>query len=81
MLSGTGERAKQDEAAHTVRGEIRVPAVIVAVNYARMPEKRPKLGAKAIRTPGTQSWAFFGTPAATAWARIVRLKAKNCEQA
>jgi len=38
-----------DNAVHTVRGAIRVPTVIVAVNYARVPRKRPKLCAKAIR--------------------------------
>src|SRR5256885_16793577 len=40
---------EQDEAVHTVRGAIRVPTVIVAGNYAKMPEKRPKLCARAIR--------------------------------
>jgi 5-methylcytosine-specific restriction endonuclease McrA len=40
---------EQDEAVHTVRGQIRVPTVIVAVNYARVPKKRPKLSAKNIR--------------------------------
>jgi 5-methylcytosine-specific restriction endonuclease McrA len=40
---------EQDEAVHTVRGQIRVPTVIVAVNYAKVPKKRPKLCAKAIR--------------------------------
>ena len=39
----------QDNAIHTVRGQIRVPAVIVAVNFARVPKKRPKLCAKNIR--------------------------------
>ena len=39
----------QDNAVHTVRGEIRVPTVIVAVNFARVPKKRPKLCAKTIR--------------------------------
>src|SRR6266403_1283127 len=39
----------QDEAVHTVRGQICVPTVIVAVNYARVPKKRPKLCAKTIR--------------------------------
>ena len=39
----------QDEAVHTVRGQIRVPTVIVAVNYAKVPKKRPKLSAKNIR--------------------------------
>src|SRR5438094_10654100 len=39
----------QDEAVHTVRGAIRVPTVIVAVNYAKVPKKRPKLCAKTIR--------------------------------
>jgi 5-methylcytosine-specific restriction endonuclease McrA len=39
----------QDEAVQTVRGQIRVPTVIVAVNYAKVPKKRPKLCARAIR--------------------------------
>src|SRR5437773_5579380 len=39
----------QDEAVHTVRGQIRVPTVIVAVDYAKVPKKRPKLCARAIR--------------------------------
>ena len=38
-----------DHAVRTPRGAIRVPTVIVAVNYARMPKKRPKLCARAIR--------------------------------
>ena len=40
---------EQDEAVHTVRGPIRVPTVIVAVNFARVPKKRPKLCARSIR--------------------------------
>src|SRR6202451_1761136 len=32
-----------------MRGPIRVPTVIVAVNYARVPKKRPKLCARTIR--------------------------------
>jgi 5-methylcytosine-specific restriction endonuclease McrA len=39
----------QDNAVQTVRGPIRVPTVIVAVNYARVPKKRPKLCARVIR--------------------------------
>src|SRR5882757_7415682 len=39
----------QDNAVLTVRGAIRVPTVIVAVNYARVPKKRPKLNARTIR--------------------------------
>ena len=38
-----------DQAVHTVRGAIRVPTVIVAVNFAKVPKKRPKLCAKSIR--------------------------------
>ena len=38
-----------DHAVHTVRGAIRVPTVIVAVNFAKVPKKRPKLCAKTIR--------------------------------
>lgn len=40
---------EQDESVYTVRGEIRVPTVIVAVNYAKVPKKRPKLCARTIR--------------------------------
>ena len=40
---------EQDEAVSTVRGQIRVPTVIVAVNYAKVPKKRPKLCARTIR--------------------------------
>ena len=39
----------QDNAVQTVRGSIRLPTVIVAVNYAKVPKKRPKLCAKTIR--------------------------------
>ena len=39
----------QDHSVRTVRGPIRVPTVIVAVNYAKVPKKRPKLCARAIR--------------------------------
>src|ERR1043166_6626814 len=39
----------QDNAVHSVRGPIRVPTVIVAVNFAKVPKKRPKLCAKTIR--------------------------------
>ena len=34
---------------YPVAGEIRVPTVIVAVNFARVPKKRPKLYARTIR--------------------------------
>src|SRR5580704_10917101 len=39
----------QDNAVRTARGAIRVPTVIVAVNFAKVPKKRPKLCSKAIR--------------------------------
>jgi 5-methylcytosine-specific restriction endonuclease McrA len=38
-----------DQFVRTARGAIRVPTVIVAVNYAKVPKKRPKLSAKNIR--------------------------------
>lgn len=40
---------EQDNSVRTVRGAIRVPTVVVAVNFARVPKKRPKLCAKNIR--------------------------------
>lgn len=39
----------QDEAVRTVRGAVRVPTVIVAVNFAKVPKKRPKLCSRTIR--------------------------------
>ncbi len=38
-----------DNFVRTARGAIRVPTVIVAVHFARVPKKRPKLSAKNIR--------------------------------
>jgi 5-methylcytosine-specific restriction endonuclease McrA len=38
-----------DNSVRTARGAIRVPTVIVAVNFAKVPKKRPKLSAKNIR--------------------------------
>jgi 5-methylcytosine-specific restriction endonuclease McrA len=40
---------ESDQAVQTVRGAIRVPTVIVAVNFAKVPKKRPKLNARNIR--------------------------------
>src|SRR6266516_4570922 len=39
----------QDNAVRSARGPIRIPTVIVAVNFAKVPKKRPKLCAKTIR--------------------------------
>jgi 5-methylcytosine-specific restriction endonuclease McrA len=38
-----------DNAVHTAHGAIRVPTVIVAVNFTKVPKKRPKLSARNIR--------------------------------
>ena len=38
-----------DNLVRTARGSIRVPTVIVAVNFAKVPKKRPKLCARTIR--------------------------------
>ena len=40
---------EQDASVQTVRGPIRVPTVVVAVNFAHVPKKRPKLCARSIR--------------------------------
>jgi 5-methylcytosine-specific restriction endonuclease McrA len=39
----------QDNEVLTVRGPIRVPTVVVAVNYTRVPTRRPTLNARSIR--------------------------------
>src|SRR5437773_7507564 len=50
----------QDNAVQTVRGPIRVPTVIVAVNYAKVPRKRPKLCAKTIRERDNNRCQYTG---------------------
>ena len=37
-----------DKAVNTPRGQVRVPTVIVAVNYAKVPLRRPRFGARGI---------------------------------
>jgi 5-methylcytosine-specific restriction endonuclease McrA len=51
----------QDEAVRTVRGPIRVPTVIVAVNCAKVPQKRPKLCARTIRERDGNRCQYTGT--------------------
>jgi 5-methylcytosine-specific restriction endonuclease McrA len=40
---------EQDAIVYTARGRVRVPTVIVAVNFAKVPKSRPKLCARTIR--------------------------------
>jgi hypothetical protein len=48
----------QDNAVQTVRGAIRVPTVIVAVNFARVPKKRPN----ELDSRRAASWNCLGIP-------------------
>jgi 5-methylcytosine-specific restriction endonuclease McrA len=50
----------QDNAVHTVRGAIRVPTVIVAVNFAQVPKKRPKLSARTVRERDRNQCQYTG---------------------
>src|SRR5512136_2103577 len=52
---------EQDESVQTVRGRVRVPTVIVAVNFAHVPKKRPKLCARAIRERDGNRCQYTGT--------------------
>lgn len=52
----------QDYAVQTVRGAIRVPTVIVAMNFAKVPKKRPKLSAKNIRERDGNRCQYTGRP-------------------
>ena len=40
---------EKDDFARTVRGQIRVPTIIVLSTYDRVPVRRPRLGSRAIR--------------------------------
>lgn len=50
----------QDNSVQTVRGAIRVPTVIVAVNFAKVPKKRPKLCARSIRERDANRCQYTG---------------------
>ena len=50
----------RDEFVRTVHGRIRVPTVIVAVNYARVPKKRPKFSARGIRERDANRCQYTG---------------------
>lgn len=39
----------QDQSVQTVRGAVRVPTILIALNYARVPKRRPRLSARNIR--------------------------------
>ena len=52
---------ERDQFVNTVRGPIRVPTVIVAVNYSRVPKKRPKLCVRAIRERDGNRCQYTGT--------------------
>ena len=43
-----------------MRGPIRIPTVIVALNYAKVPKKRPKLSAKSIRERDANRCQYTG---------------------
>src|SRR6266516_723309 len=51
----------RDNAVQTMRGAIRLPTVIVAVNFAKVPKKRPKLCAKTIRERDGNRCQYTGT--------------------
>lgn len=62
---------EHDAFVSTVRGRIRVPTVIVAVNYARVPIKRPKLSARAIRERDGNRCQYTG--------RVLRVEEGNLD--
>src|SRR5688572_32574042 len=49
-----------DNVVNTVRGAIRVPTVIVAINFAKVPKKRPKLNARNIRERDGNRFQYTG---------------------
>ena len=40
---------EQDRSVATVRGRIRIPTVVIAVNYSRVPKRRPAFNARNLR--------------------------------
>jgi 5-methylcytosine-specific restriction endonuclease McrA len=52
----------QDESVQTMRGPIRIPTIIVSVNYARVPKRRPRLSARNIRERDGNRCQYTGRP-------------------
>jgi 5-methylcytosine-specific restriction endonuclease McrA len=50
----------QDQSVQTVRGAIRIPTIIVAVNYTRVPKRRPRLNARNIRARDANRCQYTG---------------------
>jgi len=53
---------EHDLAVRTVRFAVRVPTVVVAVNFAKVPKKRPRLCAKGIRERDGNRCQYTGRP-------------------
>lgn len=51
---------EQDQSARTVRGAVRIPTIIVAVNYTRVPKRRPRLNARNIRARDANRCQYTG---------------------
>jgi 5-methylcytosine-specific restriction endonuclease McrA len=62
---------EHDAFVSTVRGRIRIPTVIVAVNYTRVPIKRPKLSARGIRERDSNRCQYTG--------RVLRVEEGNLD--
>ena len=50
----------QDQSVQTVRGAVRIPTIIVAVNYTRVPKRRPRLNARNIRARDANRCQYTG---------------------
>ncbi len=50
----------QDQSVQTVRGPVRVPTIIVAVNFTRVPKRRPRLNARNIRLRDSNRCQYTG---------------------
>jgi 5-methylcytosine-specific restriction endonuclease McrA len=50
----------QDNSVQTMRGPIRIPTIVVSVNYARVPKRRPRLSARTIRERDANRCQYTG---------------------
>lgn len=50
----------QDQSVQTVRGAVRIPTIIVAVNFTRVPKRRPRLNARNIRARDANRCQYTG---------------------
>lgn len=66
-----------DDFIATVRGKVRLPTVIIAVNYSKVPKKRPRFSPRAIRERDNNTCQYTGRKLALGESNIDHVVARS----